>query len=178
MKLSFMKNFVKAMDRDGQGFLYLRRKFPRISDAKIKEGIFIGPQIRELMKDQDFERSLNESEKAAWRSFQKVVKNFLGNKKAKNYEDMISELIENYRAALRCNMSLKMHFLDSHLDSFPQNLGNVSDEHSELFHQDISTMETCYQGKWNPSMLADYCWTLKRDVLQAEDTRKSTRNTF
>jgi hypothetical protein len=25
---------------------------------------------------------LNESEKAAWRSFQKVMKNFLGNKKA------------------------------------------------------------------------------------------------
>ena len=76
-----MKNFVKAMDCDGQGFFYLQRKFPKISDAKIKEEIFIGPQIRELMKDQDIERSLNESEKAVWRSFQKVVKNFLGNKK-------------------------------------------------------------------------------------------------
>jgi hypothetical protein len=31
-----------------------------------------------------------------------------------------------------------MHFLDSHLDFFPQNLGNVSDEHGEGFHQDIS----------------------------------------
>jgi hypothetical protein len=89
IKLGLMKNFVKGMDRDGQGFLYLQKKFPRISDAKIKEGIFIGPQIRELMEGQDFEGSLNESEKAAWRSFQKVVrrlfqkvvKNFLGNKK-------------------------------------------------------------------------------------------------
>jgi hypothetical protein len=115
---------------------------------------------------------LNESEKAAWRSFQKVVKIFLGNKKAENYEDMISKLIENYRA-LGCNMSLKMHFLDSHLDFSPQNLGNVS----EHFHQDISTMETRYQGKENPSMLAHYCWTLRRDILQAELTRKSTRNT-
>jgi hypothetical protein len=60
----------------------LQRKFPRINDSKMKEGIFIGPQIMELMKDQDFERILNESEKAAWRSFQKVMKNFLGNKKA------------------------------------------------------------------------------------------------
>jgi hypothetical protein len=175
IKLGLTKNCVQAMDRDGQSFLYLRRKFPRISDAKIKEGIFIGPQFRELMKGQDFERSLNKSEKAAWRSFQKVVKNFLGNKKAENYEDMISELIENYRA-LGCNVSLKMHFLDSHLDFFPQNLGNVSDEHGERFHQDISTMETRHQGKWNPSMLADYCKTLKRDVLQAEYTRKSTRH--
>jgi hypothetical protein len=144
---------------------------------KSKRGTFIGPQIRELMKDEDFERSLNESEKAAWTSFQKVVKNFLGNTKAENYEDMISELIENYRA-LRCNMSLRMHFLDSHLDFFPQNRGNVSDEHGKLFHQDISTMETRYQGKWNRSMLVDYCWTLRRDVFQAEYTRKSTRNTF
>jgi hypothetical protein len=142
-----MKNFVKAMDCDGQDFLYLQRKFARISDAKIKEGVFIGPQIRELMKDQDFERSLNESEKAAWRSFLKAVKNFLGIKKAENYEDMISELTENHTAALGCSMSLKMHFLDSHLDFFPQNLGNVSDEHGERFHQDVSTMETCYQGK-------------------------------
>jgi hypothetical protein len=165
------------MDCDGQGFLYLQRKFPRISDAKIKEGILTGPQITELMKDQYFERSLNECEKAAWRSFQKVVKNFLGNKKAENYEDKISELIENCRA-LRCNMSVKMHFLDSNLDFFPQNRGNVSDEHGERFHQDISTMETRYQGKWNPNMFVDYCWTLRRDVLQVDYTRKSTRNTF
>jgi hypothetical protein len=172
-----MKNVVKAMNRDGQGFLYLQRKFPRISDAKIKAGILIGPQIRELMKDQDFERSLNESEKAAWRSFQKVVKTFLGNEKDENYEDMISELIENYRP-LGCNMYLKMNILDSHLDFFPQNLVNVSYEHGERFHQDISTMETHYQGKWNPSMLADCCWTLRRDVLQVEYTRKSSRHTF
>jgi hypothetical protein len=109
--------------------------------------------------------------------FQKVIKNFLRNKKAENYEDMISELIENYRP-LGYNMSPKMHFLDSHLNFFPQNLGNVSDEHGERFHQDISTMETRYQGKRNPSMLAYYCWTLKRDALQAEYTRKSTRNTL
>jgi hypothetical protein len=57
IKLGLMKNFVKVMDHDCQGFLYLQRKFPRISNAKIKEGIFVGPQIRELMKDQDFEGS-------------------------------------------------------------------------------------------------------------------------
>jgi len=41
-----MKNFVKAMNREGEGFRYLRQMFPRISDANIKEGIFVGPQIR------------------------------------------------------------------------------------------------------------------------------------
>jgi hypothetical protein len=94
----------------------------------------------------------------------------LGNKKAENHEDMISEVIENCRA-LGCNMSLKMHFLDSHLDFFPQNVGNVSDEHGERWK--LATRENASQA---------CLWTtaghLKRDVLQAEYTRKSTRNTF
>ena len=46
-----MKNFVKDMDKTGHGFKYVRDKFPNMSDAKIKEGIFIGPQIRELMQE-------------------------------------------------------------------------------------------------------------------------------
>jgi len=41
-----MKNFVKAMNKEGAGFCYLRQMFPRISDANIKEGIFVRPQIR------------------------------------------------------------------------------------------------------------------------------------
>jgi len=45
-------------------------------------------------------------------------------------------------------MSLKIHFMVSHLDFFPANLGEVSDEHGERFHQDIMVMEKRYQGKW------------------------------
>jgi len=64
-----------------------------------------------------------------------------------------------------CNMSLKIHFLETHLDFFPENLGEVRDEHCESFQQDIMAMKKRYQGKWTSSMLADHCWTLKRDVL-------------
>jgi hypothetical protein len=71
-------------------------------------------------------------------------------------------------------MSLKVH----HLDFFPENLGTVSDEHGERFLQDIYNMEKRYQGKWSLSMLADYCWTLKRDVSQATHSRKSATVTF
>lgn len=46
-----MNFFVKAMNKDGQGFQYLKNKLPRISDAKLKVRIFIGPQTREIMKD-------------------------------------------------------------------------------------------------------------------------------
>jgi hypothetical protein len=34
--------------------------------------------------------------------------------------------------------------------------------------QDIMAMEKRYQGKWTWSMLADNCWTMKRDVPDAK----------
>ena len=39
IKLGLMKNFVKAMDGTGSAFKYLTEKFPRLSEAKIKEGV-------------------------------------------------------------------------------------------------------------------------------------------
>jgi len=64
------------------------------------------------------------------------------------------------------------------LGFFPENLGEVSDEHGERFHQDIMVMEKRYQSKWTSGMLADYCWTLKRDVPEAKYRRKSYVFTF
>ena len=43
-------------------------------------------------------------------------------------------------------MSIKVHFLHSHLNRFPENLGDVSDEQGERLHQDIKVMEERYQG--------------------------------
>jgi len=45
LKLGLMKNFVKAMNLEEAAFTYLREKFPRLSEAKVKEGIFIGTKI-------------------------------------------------------------------------------------------------------------------------------------
>jgi len=70
-------------------------------------------------------------------------------------------------------MSLKIHFLESRLDFFPENLGEISDEHGERFHLDILAMEKRYEGKWTSSMLADYRWTLKKDVPDAKYRQKS-----
>jgi len=41
-------------------------------------------------------------------------------------------------------MSLNIHFLHSHFDVFPPNIGAVTDEYRERFHQDISTVEKKY----------------------------------
>jgi hypothetical protein len=51
IKFGLMKNFVKAMDKNSAGFMYLKHKFLRIRDANIKEGIFVGPQVRDLIKN-------------------------------------------------------------------------------------------------------------------------------
>ena len=48
-KLGIVKNFVEAKDKNGEGFRFLKRKFPKLSEAKIEEGVFQGPQIRQLM---------------------------------------------------------------------------------------------------------------------------------
>ena len=141
-----------------------------MSDAKIKEGIFIGPQIRELIQDKQFEEDLNVTERNAWLSFKRVCKDFLGNHKAANYQNVVKDLLTSYKG-MRCNMSLKIRFLESNF--FPENLGEVSDEQGERFHQYILAMEKRYQGKWTSSMLADYFWTLKRDVPEANYRRKS-----
>jgi hypothetical protein len=50
IKPKLIKEFIMGMDQISVGFMYLKNKFPRISDSKIKEGVFGGPQIRELYR--------------------------------------------------------------------------------------------------------------------------------
>ena len=59
IKLGLMKNFVKALHKNGAAFQHLSTVFPGLSAAKLKEGIFVRPQIREVLKDTDFEELLN-----------------------------------------------------------------------------------------------------------------------
>jgi len=53
IKLGLLKNVVKGMGKTGRGFVYVRDKFP-----KIEEGIFIGPKIRELIQDKQFDEDI------------------------------------------------------------------------------------------------------------------------
>ncbi|GBP11721.1 Nucleic-acid-binding protein from transposon X-element [Eumeta japonica] len=48
------------MNKSGAAFQYLCQKFSRLSEAKIKEGIFIGPQIRNLFNDVNFDSVLED----------------------------------------------------------------------------------------------------------------------
>ena len=92
-----MKNFVKTMNLAEAAFTYLREEFPTLSEAKLKGGIFIGPQIWELSKDEFFDSLLQGDEKLAWDSFKFVVNGFLGNRRAQNYEELVKNLLQSYQ---------------------------------------------------------------------------------
>jgi hypothetical protein len=177
IKLGLIKQLVKALDKESAAFKYLIKKFPALSEAKIKEGVFVGPDIRQLLNDDDFQQTLDIRQLAAWKAFRSICTDFLGNHRSPNYMDIVRELLQSYEA-LGCNMSLKVHFLMSHMDFFPADMGSVSDEHGERFHQDISVMEKRYKGKWSPAMLADFCWMLQRDVPDVAYKRASRAKHF
>ena len=167
-----MKQFLKALNKTGQCFQYISSAFPGLSSEKLKAGIFDGLQIRKLIKDPKFHHSTNEIELVSRLSYVEVVSSFLGNRKADNYKDIVQKLLDNFQA-LGINMSIKVHFLHSHLDRFPENLGNVSDEQGERFHQYIKVMGEQYQGLWDNNMISDYCSCLKRDKPDSQHSRKS-----
>ncbi|KAI5696331.1 hypothetical protein M8J76_008968 [Diaphorina citri] len=177
IKLGLMKQFVKALDHESDCFKFICMKMKGLSMEKIKAGIFDGPQIRQLIKDPNFVSSMSEKERKAWTSFVAVVENFLGNKKSLDYKALVDQLMSSYKE-LGCNMSIKVHFLHNHLDRFPENLGDKSEEQGERFHQDIKTMEDRYQGRWDVHMMADYCWNLKRDYPKQKHSRQSKKRSF
>jgi len=149
-------------------------KIPRLTYEKVKAGVFIGPQIRQLFKDQQFEAVLSDKEKVAWQSFEKFSNGFLGNFKVADLKELVQDLMNSYEQ-LGCNMSLKIYFLFLRPDFFPLNHGAVSDEHGECFHQDISVMEHRYKGKWSAAILGDYYSMMKRDAPETKYHRQAKR---
>jgi hypothetical protein len=59
----------------------LKEKFPKLSDAKLKDVIFIGPHIPYIINDDLYEHLLT----SEWITFKAGCLNFLGNVKAQNY---------------------------------------------------------------------------------------------
>ena len=51
IKLGLMKQFVKALNKEGAYFKYIQEKFSKLNAEKVKEGVFVGPQIRKFTKD-------------------------------------------------------------------------------------------------------------------------------
>jgi hypothetical protein len=112
IKPGLIKIFVKAVDKESEEFVSLRENSPRISGAKKKEGIFVGPQIKQIFEDQTFSTKLNFTERRAWKALENIRRNILGKERPENYSETLQELISSH-SAVGCNVPLKLHFLHS-----------------------------------------------------------------
>ncbi|GAB0095964.1 hypothetical protein DMENIID0001_114070 [Sergentomyia squamirostris] len=115
-----------------------------MTHSKMLECNLTGPQIRDLVKDKEF-------------SEMNIV--FIFPMQLEN--KIFDELLDSYKE-MNVNHSLKIHVLRYHLDCFPSNCGDFSDEHGERFHQMLRNYEERFQGKATIDMLAEYFWSISK----------------
>lgn len=120
-------------------------------------GVLNGPDIRKLIASDKFLTLLSPFEREGFINIKSVIQNFLGNHRAPNYKELIHNMMMSFQR-LKINMSPKIHYLHQHLDFFKDNLGKISDEHGERFHQQIKLIEQRFQGKRLENMLAEFIW--------------------
>ena len=77
-----------ALKSDSEAFKHVQAMFLKLSEAKVKGGIFTGPQIRQLLGFKEIEGKMTALERDAWQSFRNVVDGFIGRNKADNYEGL------------------------------------------------------------------------------------------
>jgi hypothetical protein len=96
-----------------------------LSEAKLKSDVLVGPDIRKLTFGENFLLTMTKVEREAWIAFQTVVTKLLGNNKDPDYVTIFAYMLEKFKV-LGCLMGLKINFLNSHSDIFPENIGAVS----------------------------------------------------
>ena len=108
IKLDLVNQFVKALNQASAAFQHIRQMFPKVSDAKISAGIFVGPQIKVMLAYKELEDKMSAVEKEAWIAFRHVVHSFLSNNKSGNYKELVENLIVRY-IDMKSRMSIKPH---------------------------------------------------------------------
>ena len=114
--------------------------------------------------------------KEAWLSYIVFRDNFFGNYRSNDYKSLAKQMVNKFKKQ-GCLMSVKLHYVDAHLDKFPQNCGHQGEQQGERGHQDAKPIERRHQGKKDVRFLADYNWLLKLETNICE-ARKQNRNLF
>ena len=125
-KLILIKQFTKALDKDGGCFTFFCHAFTGLTMEILKAGILDG----QLIRDSKFENSMNEVEIEEWKAFVLIV---LGNNKARKYAELTTNTLTSFRN-LGCSIGIKMHYLFSHIERFPDNLGLMGVWRSPLIY--------------------------------------------
>lgn len=86
---------------------------------------------------------------AAWNCYQ-LLSNYYPRvpreqNRNENYRQLFADLLHNFQR-VSVKMSLKIHFMQPHLDFFSENFGNMSAEHGEPRHQDFKQNYKGYHG--------------------------------
>ena len=70
--------------------------FPSISEAKVKEGIFVEQHIRRMLASEELEGQMSDLVRNAWQAFMMIVEGFLGKHRRDGYAMLVSNLIKSY----------------------------------------------------------------------------------
>lgn len=116
------------------------------------------------MKNDDFFNVLTEEQGIAWDALKAVIEEFLGKHRHSDYAAYVRDMLDAFWQ-IDVNMSLKIHFMNSHLELFASQLPSESDEQGEKFHQIAKPFEENYKGKELRSMVTDLCWSLIDEKL-------------
>ena len=65
IKLGLAKQFVKVLKPTSCAFCHIRQMFPSISEAKVKNAIFVGPQIVRILASKELEEQTSALERNA-----------------------------------------------------------------------------------------------------------------
>ena len=63
--------------------------------------------------------------------------------------ELVQNLVKHCKI-LGAILSIELHYLDSPLEHFPENLGDVIDEQGLIFHQDIREMQSKLSKNMGP----------------------------
>ena len=84
IKFGPAKQFVKALKPTSHAFCHLDRCSQACLKQKLKDNIFVGPQIRRVLASEQLEKNVC-SERNAWQAFRITMEGFLGNHQRDNY---------------------------------------------------------------------------------------------
>ena len=103
-------------------------------------GVFIGLEIRFLMKHADFPDTMTDTQCEAWFNFIAVAKNVIGKDITANWKEKIDRLMSSYQTMGCPTVSSKMHLLYKHKDKCNSYV-IFSDEHGERLHKEMKVIE-------------------------------------
>ena len=83
-----------------------------------------------LLKDNVFVTKMTSSKKRACSVSETLLNNFWG---TLHWKKVVLTMIDSFQK-LRCSTSLKLHFVDSHVEYFLENFGDYSEEQFKRFH--------------------------------------------